>query len=41
MRRFRSFVRLFNSFVESLNDTEFDSERWRAKRVARGRLEAA
>jgi hypothetical protein len=41
MRRFRSFVRLFNSFVESLNDREFDSERWRAMRVATGRLEAA
>jgi hypothetical protein len=41
MRRFRSFVRLFYSFAESLSDREFDSERWRAKRVARGRLEAA
>jgi hypothetical protein len=26
MRRFRSFVRLFNSFVEAVNDGKFDFE---------------
>jgi hypothetical protein len=39
-RRFRSFVRLFNAFVESLNDGKFDFERWREMRVAWGRLES-
>jgi hypothetical protein len=29
MRRFRDFVKMFNAFVEALNDGNFDVSRWR------------
>lgn len=29
MRRFRDFVKIFNPFVEALNDGTFDVSRWR------------
>jgi hypothetical protein len=29
MRRFRDFVRIFNTFVEALNDGNFDVSEWR------------
>jgi hypothetical protein len=29
MRRFRDFVKIFNAFVEALNDGTFDVSRWR------------
>ena len=39
MRSFRSFVKLFNSFVESLNDGKFDVSTWQRMRVAFTRLD--
>ena len=39
LRRFRSFVRLFNSFIESLNDGEFDFETWREMGAAWRKLQ--
>jgi hypothetical protein len=34
MRRFREFVRTFNSFVEVLNDGKFDISKWNSMRAA-------
>jgi len=34
MRRFRDFVKIFNAFVEALNDGTFDVSRWRRMRSA-------
>jgi hypothetical protein len=39
MRCFRAFVKLFNNFVESLNDGKFDTAIWHRTRVAWTRLE--
>ena|SRR5215469_16551689 len=40
MRRFRSFVKLFNTFVESLNEEKFDFPTWQRMRDAWRKLEA-
>jgi len=40
MRRFRSFVKLFNTFVESLNEEKFDFPTWQRMRDAWKKLEA-
>jgi hypothetical protein len=40
MRRFRSFVKLFNAFVESLNEGRFDLATWQRMRDAWRKLEA-
>jgi len=34
MRRFRDFVKIFNAFVEALNDRTFDVSRWRRMQSA-------
>ena len=34
MRRFRAFVKVFNEFVEVLNDGKFDVSRWHAMHAA-------
>lgn len=34
MRRFREFVKTFNSFLEVLNEGKFDVSRWNAIRTA-------
>jgi CRISPR/Cas system-associated exonuclease Cas4 (RecB family) len=41
MRRFRAFVKLFNAFVESLNDGKFDLSTWRRMRSAWMQLDDA
>ena len=33
MRRFRDFVRIFNGFVDSLNEGRFDLSKWRRMRA--------
>lgn len=40
MRRFRAFVKLFNAFVEALNEQRFDLPTWQRMRDAWKRLEA-
>jgi hypothetical protein len=39
MRSFRLFVKLFNSFVEQLNDGKFDLPTWQRMRAAWTKLE--
>jgi len=39
MLRFRAFVKLFNAFVESLNDGCFDLSTWQRMRAAWTKLE--
>ena len=39
MRRFRDFVKMFNAFVEALNDGSFDVSKWRRMRSAWRELE--
>lgn len=39
MRRFRDFVKLFNAFVEALNDGAFDVSRWHRMQKAWKELE--
>jgi len=39
MRRFRDFVKIFNTFVEALNDGNFDVSRWRRMQSAWKELE--
>jgi hypothetical protein len=34
MHRFRDFVKIFNAFVEALNDGTFDVSRWRRMQSA-------
>jgi hypothetical protein len=34
MRRFRDFVKIFNAFVEALNDGTFEVSRWRRMQSA-------
>jgi len=39
MRRFRAFVKLFNVFVEALNDERFDLPTWQRMREAWRKLD--
>ncbi len=40
MRRFRVFVRMFNEFIEVLNEGRFDLSKWKAMRIAWREIDA-